>query len=213
VKLIWASPTYGPVEPEAQRSQRAAIMAAANNGVTWVGDASPDKEKFDAARNHVVHDAFKLAPEADGVFWCDSDIILPPNAVRIAAYGHDFVTGMYFQKRQPYWPLVGRYLEDKGHFQWISHWQENVLTEVDGCGFGCVYTSMAMLRKIEVPYFEYNDKISEDLYFCLKAKRAGYQLYVDTGILCGHLPPPRAIGQDEFKQWRDSLIASESRSA
>jgi len=54
VKLVWASPTYGPVEPEAQRSQRAAIMAAANNGIQWVGDASPDKEKFDVARNHAA---------------------------------------------------------------------------------------------------------------------------------------------------------------
>lgn len=212
MKLLWASPTYGPVEPEAQRSQRAAIMSAANNGVRWVGDVSPDKEKFDAARNHVVKEAFKLAPDADGIFWCDSDIVLPAEAVRIAAYGEDFVTGIYFQKKEPHWPLVGRYLEGRNNFQWMSCWEENCLTEVDGCGFGCVYTSMKMLRAMEAPHFEYNDHISEDLFFCLKAKRAGFQLLVDTGVLCGHLPAPVPVGRKEFEAWRERFEANSTES-
>src|SRR5262245_47366415 len=151
MRLAFASPTYGPVEPAARNHQLGAVMRAAANGVTWVGNYCPDKVKFDASRNIVVREAFE-AQEKDGregILWCDSDIIPPIDGVRIAAYGHDFVTGFYYQKSAPYWPLVGtRRNPEKRGFTWLQAWPEDVCMELahGGCGFGWVYTSMAMLR-------------------------------------------------------------------
>ncbi len=145
MKLIFSSITYGPVEPATIVSQRAAIMHAANHGVQWVGDASPDKQTFTAGRGMVA--AAACDSEADYVFWCDSDIVLKPDTVtRLVSYGLDFITGIYFQKTGEHWPLVANFSED--HYNWMVRWPEHVVAPVDGCGFGCVLTSVKMLRDI-----------------------------------------------------------------
>ena len=236
MKLIFASPTYGPTEPEANKSQRVAIMHAANHGHQWVGDASPDKQTFVVGRGMIAKAG--CDSEADYIFWCDSDIVLPPDAItRMVDHGLDFVTGIYFQKSGDHWPLIANFATD--HYNWMVCWPENVIAPVDGCGFGCVLTSTKMLRAMrdafrpEVlerkmicdlcesksphfdcvqrpmtdneirekanPWFEYA-KFSEDFEFCQRAKKSGFQLYVDTAVLCGHLPAPPPTTIEDFKQ-------------
>ena len=112
MKLIFASPTYGPVDPEALRYQRAAIMHAANNGCEWMGDASPDREGYAAARNNVVQSIIhnEEYPSDAKIVWLDSDIVLPVDAItRLARSEHDFITGIYYQRHEPFWPLVACY--------------------------------------------------------------------------------------------------------
>lgn len=195
MKLIFASPSYGPVDPQALKSLRVAIMHAAANGHIWLGDASPDKMKFDVARNAVAKEACES--EADAVFWCDSDIILPSYAItRLAACGKEFITGIYFQRIKPHYPLIANYTGKS--FQWFANWPEDSLVPIDGCGFGCVLTSTALLRAIDHEWFNYQ-KYSEDFDFCLKAREKGYQLWVDTGVLCGHLPDSAPVTFETYQ--------------
>jgi hypothetical protein len=206
-KLCFISPTYGPVDPLIIRHHRAVIMHAAANGHTWVGDASPDRMKFDAARNAAARGAIDSG--ADYAVWFDSDI-LPPNdcVTRMLSYGHDFVTGMYFQREgNNMWPLIANYYADKDSFSWLATWPENVLAPIDGCGFGCVITSVHMLRRIEEEglakgdssWFNYR-KFSEDFDFCMRAREAGFQLYVDTAVKCGHMGRPTVVTVDDYKK-------------
>lgn len=201
MKLIWASPTYGPVDPQALKSQRVAIMHAGANGHTWLGDASPDKMKFDVARNAVAREACES--DADAVFWCDSDIILPSYAItRLASAEKDFICGIYFQRTGAHYPLIARYTGK--NFQWFGKWEPDVLMPIDGCGFGCVITSTKLLRAIDHEWFNYQ-KYSEDFDFCLKAEKAGFQLWCDTGVLCGHLPDPKPVTFETFQQEHPEL--------
>jgi hypothetical protein len=197
MKLVWGCPTYGPLDPQAVISQRVALMHAAANGVTWIGDASPDRMPFAAARNAVVAEALKS--DADAVFWCDSDVVLPRDVVTTLIHAHqDFVTGIYFQRRAPHFPLIAHFNEERETFNWFTDWPENVVAPIDGCGFGCVVTSTTLLKALDPPWFHY-EKFSEDFDFCRKAARAGFQLYVHTGVLCGHLPDPCPVTLQEFK--------------
>ena len=213
-KLLFACPTYGPIDPEAAASQRAAIMhAAACADVQWVGDLAPDRMKFDAARNVIVKAA--LETDADGVFWCDSDVILHPVDARGQATGaadvvtrlvrqqKDFVTGVLCQRQAPYYPLIARFNRERATFDWIVGMPKDVLAPVDGCGFGCVITSTRLLRALSDPWFAF-EKFSEDFDFCLKAAAAGFQLYADTGVLCTHLGDRRLIRLEDFETFRDA---------
>lgn len=201
MKLLFACPSYGPIDSQALRTQRAAIMHAANHGVTWVGDVSPERMGFADARNRVVADA--LTTEADAVFWCDSDVTLPADAIsKLVVEQKDFITGVYTQRYAPYWPLVARFNGDK--FNWLSVLPANVVAPIDGCGFGCVLTSTNLLRAIRAPHFAFQ-QYSEDFDFCLKAKAAGFQLYVQTGVQCGHLPEPKPVGYADHEAHRPSL--------
>jgi hypothetical protein len=209
MKVVLAVPTYGPTEPEANRTLRAAIMFAARHGVEWVGDASTNRVTFEAARNGSVRLVLDAAAEcdaaqADAVLWVDSDVILPIDGIaRLCAHGKDFVTGIYTQREPPHFPLIAMFDSLRESFSWLTEWPTNVIMPIDGCGFGCVLTSTAMLRAIGAPWFKFQ-KYSEDLDFCVRARTAGYQLFVDTGILCGHLREPKPATVDDFVAVRDS---------
>jgi hypothetical protein len=200
MNLIMVSPTYGPVDPSAARALRIAVMNAAGNGHRWVSDVSTNRQSWTVARNTAVKETLKEHgddPEAYMV-WMDSDVIPPPYAItNLLAYGKDFVTGIYFQRTGKHWPVLANYKKDTDSFQWMAKWPKNIIAPIDGCGFGCCVTSIKMLKDIEPLWFEYK-RFSEDFDFCLKAKKAGYQLYVDTGILCGHLKEPEPATIDDF---------------
>jgi hypothetical protein len=198
MKLIFGCPSYGPMEPEAVISQRTAIMHAAGHGHTWIGDCSPNRVAWTAARNEVVKNA--LETEADYICWADSDVILPPFAfTALLKSGLDFVTGIYFQRHSPHWPLIAHYQPERESFAWFTDWPENVIAPIDGCGFGCVITSTKMLRALPLPWFHY-EKFSEDFDFCRKAAKSGFKLFVHTGVICGHLADPVPVGVDDFKK-------------
>lgn len=205
MKLVFASPTYGPVDPQAVRSQRSAIMHAAQNGVEWLGDASPDRVGWEGARTAVVDSVLRDAESAEAIFWCDSDVILPPHAITsLVQAGTAFITGLYFQRKPPYTPQI--YLFDerggadgRGSFRGLIQWPEHVVAPVDGCGFGCVLTTTAMLQAIPAPRFAWG-RFGEDFDFCLKARQAGFQLFVHTGVVCGHLADPVPVTVDDFRR-------------
>ncbi len=159
--------------------------------------------KWDDARNLVIQEALYNpdCKDADAIFWKDSDIILPPFAIaRMAHYEKDFVTGIYFQKEKPHFPLIAHLNKEKNGFQWYMTWPKETLAPIDGCGFGCVLTSMKMIREMgEPPWFHFK-QFSEDFTFCIKARDAGYNLMVDTGVICEHQGAPKKAGFEDFKK-------------
>lgn len=202
-RIVLASPTYGPVYPRAVTSLRVAVMHAANNGITWVGDVSPDRMAWEAARNTAVKAA--LSNDAEGIMWVDSDMILPNYAItRLVNLGVDFASGMYFQRLTPFYPLVGK-LSATDNFSWIVEWPENVVFQADGVGFGCAFTSTALLRRMleleecKPENWFRKTRYSEDLSFCLSAAKVGTKPHVDTGILCGHLGENIEVTVEHFK--------------
>ena len=66
--------------------------------------------------------------------------------------------------------------------------QRSDLIEVDGIGAGCILVHRRVLDMIEPPWFEYNKGsfVGEDFYFCRKVQAAGFKIFVDPGVICGH---------------------------
>ncbi len=62
------------------------------------------------------------------------------------------------------------------------------LIECDGVGGGCLLIHRRVFEAIEKPYFKCNPGtfIGDDFYFCRKVQEAGFKIYLDPGILCGH---------------------------
>lgn len=214
LKVVFAQPTYQPIAPRVHIAQLNAVMYAANKGTEWV--AIPDIPEvklatIDNVRNLIVRNSIKLAEElhVDGLVWLDSDIKTKPDGLyRLldnAAQGHDFVTGMYRHKTANGEPIVGiidpKQRNGIGSVMWLQEWDANTVYPVDACGFGCVYTSLRMLRLMGDPWFSFGDW-SEDFTFCIKAKQAGFQLYCDTAITCIHVGEPQEWTIEEFQERR-----------
>lgn len=198
-----ASPSVGAVAPKAVAALRVAMMNMSNHGAKWAGDASSGRGSVLAARNMVLDAAFEAAEEGplEGVLWVDDDILMPPEALTmLACTGYDFTCGVYCQRAGDNFPLVGQYLERDGvkGFRWAVNLPENAVMKADGCGFGMVYTSWRMLKVLGKGAFDHLE-LSEDLSFCLRAKRAGFQLYCLTAVKCGHIGEPEVVTYDMFR--------------
>jgi len=219
------SPTYGPVDPICAKSLRASIMFAANRGVIWAGDSSADKMGYGASRNTGVQHTFKTIPQADGILWVDSDIKPEINSIArlLDCANHnelDFVSGIYHQRTGYHNPVFHAWNPDLHCYQPCADYPANFIGDADGCGFGFVYTSMKMLRDISLSE-EFDPKtgwfpdkrdvggFGEDLTFCWMAKKAGYQLKVDSGIQVGHLGDQCFVGEEDFrrkqKEWYETI--------
>lgn len=73
------------------------------------------------------------------------------------------------------------------------------LVECDAVATGCILIHRSVLEQMPAPWFEYRaGGNSEDLMFCKEAKAAGFPIYCDLSLICGHysLVP---MGQAQFR--------------
>ena len=150
----------------------------------------PNNYSIDVSRNLIA----KYAEQNgyDYIFWVDSDIIVPKDAlIKLLSHNKDVVSGVYAYK------ILGgknsvakRFSPDKEDFyediQIKEIKEHDGLMKVDGFGFGCVLTKTEVFKNIGYPWFIYTQDMGEDIFFCRKAQNAGYELYLDTSVLCGH---------------------------
>jgi FkbM family methyltransferase len=131
----------------------------------------------------------------DYLFSLDSDIVLPRDAlVKMLAADKDIISGLYIQ-RVPNTHTVEIFMDTPGGgcANIPYHLLKNTgVVEVAACGMGCALIKGDVFRKLDYPHFVYNsaldhkDTVSEDVYFCLKARSNGFKVWADTSILCDH---------------------------
>jgi len=132
----------------------------------------------------------------DYLFSVDSDIVVPKDALKkMIVADKDVVTGMYIQRIPDTHTLELYMVNQNGGISNIPYElisEHNGLVEVAGCGFGCVLIKGEVFRTMEYPHFYYKsaldhkDTISEDIYFCKKARDLNFKIWVDTTIVCDH---------------------------
>lgn len=155
---------------------------------------SPDSMEVGEARNECVEKAREAG--AAHILFIDYDVMPPPNAlVRLLSHKLPIVGGVYHSKSVPSYPLL-----------WVKGWpgafedyEMGDLVSVSGMGMGCTLIRMDVFDKLEKPYFKtipgyVNENpnvvlphMTEDTYFCDKARKAGFDVVADTGIQAYHV--------------------------
>jgi hypothetical protein len=135
------------------------------------------------------------AKSYDYMLSVDSDIILPKDTLtKMLAADKDIITGLYIQ-RIPNTHTVEVYMvTPNGGMTNIPYelLKDKGVVEVAGCGFGACLVKGEVFRKMEYPYFYYQsalnhrETVSEDVYFCKKARDIGFKVWADTTIICDH---------------------------
>ncbi len=159
------------------------------------------------ARNEAVK--WALANNMDYIFWFDDDMVVDKAGKQLFTtlmeHDKDFVAPLFFQRRPPYLPLLfkrNQYLDDVyTTYDNILDYEKGLL-EVDGVGFGCCLTKVDMFRKIKPTWFDMGASFGEDLFFCERAKAAGYKVYVDTELQVGHIGDVPIAWEGTFNQNR-----------
>ena len=125
----------------------------------------------------------------DYLFSVDHDVTFPSDTLEVMlSHDKDMIAGVYRQRI----PEQKIEIYDLNH-QRMRIEDLNSLTQIGACGFGCVLTKKEVFAKVGYPQFEYhhaldhNFTVSEDTDFCRKATNAGFTIWCDPSILCGHI--------------------------
>lgn len=154
------------------------------------------------ARNSITAHAAEVG--AEYVFWLDSDIVFPRNALQIlledARKGHlDYVSGLYFKRALPTAPVIAKELvwekTEKGSYNAgavpYTDYPQGKLFEIAGSGFGCCLTSvealLAVTEQFKMSPFEPLPNLGEDYSFCKRFAQIGGKMWCDSRVKCGHV--------------------------
>ena len=154
------------------------------------------KTLIDAARNQIAITA--IDSRFTHVLFLDSDQTFMPDALnKLLSRDKDVISGIYPQRTFFLHPVIyakGVDKEsDRAGYKHIISWDiKGGPFEIDMCGAGCLLIKTSVLQKIGEPFFSSGVNSEgqykgEDVYFCEKVKNAGYKLYADPTVTCGHL--------------------------
>jgi len=126
----------------------------------------------------------------DYLFSVDHDIAFAPDTlVKLLAHDKPIVTGVYRQRKEEQILEVYDHLHHNIPWAALKQWS---FVEICGCGLGCVLIKSEVFKAVGYPQFVYHsaldhtNTVSEDLDFCMKARKLGYGIWCDVTIVCDH---------------------------
>jgi FkbM family methyltransferase len=135
------------------------------------------------------------AKDYDYLLSVDSDIVMPKDAlIKMIAADKDIISGLYIQ-RIPNTHTLEVYMDTpNGGCTNIPYdlIRDRGVVEIAACGMGCALIKSEVFRKLPYPHFFYKealtirDTVSEDVYFCMKARQHGFVVWADSTIICDH---------------------------
>ena len=149
-------------------------------------------------RNSLVKTALEV--KADYLLFVDADMRFPKDTLKILmAHDKDIIGVNATTRSEPVKPTAKNFIvnEDQS-VDWLPIYSNarSGIEKADGIGCGVMLVKTKVFKEMEEPYFYFeqlgNNKIlGEDIYFCIKAKDAGFDTWVDHDLSKGI----RHIGQ------------------
>ncbi len=152
----------------------------------------------DAARNGIVEDF--LTTDADILWFLDSDVVPPTHILDLITEhgdkwdvaGAPYPIFMEANKGDGRTVVFTAYKKINGGLRPSDIPLEGT-DYLDGLATGCLFIKRDIFSKLTKPYFafEYDEetrapKVGEDLGFCLKLGKMGYQFFTDYSMVCKH---------------------------
>lgn len=136
------------------------------------------------------------------IFFLDDDVIIPPNILTwLKVFDKDAISGVYYSKTNPSFPLVFKNLTEP-YMKYLDEKEEVI--EVEGFSFGCSLIKIDVFKLLkekgeDLFFKEEKDisalhKLTEDIYFFKLCKKHDIKLHQSINLQCMHIDK-----SDEFK--------------
>ena len=143
------------------------------------------------ARNNLIWQALK--DECTHVIMMDTDQVHPPDTItRLYNLDKDIAAGVVHRRYPPFDPIF--YMGTPSTYTHVNDDEvySGDVIKVDATGCGCVMFKAEVLKKMPAPWFkldtnEKGELVGEDIYFFSKAREAGIEIHVDTGLWIDHI--------------------------
>lgn len=142
-------------------------------------------------RNAITKHA--LESGADWVLYLDDDHILSRDVlIRLLDSGKDVISAHYVQRQPPFGPVaMSHELPDGKFIRKALDPTENGIVSVAAAGAGCLLVRRRALEALEPPYWTLGQisasSWGDDLHFCSRLRKAGFEIFVDLSNPIGHL--------------------------
>ena len=139
-------------------------------------------------RNSIVETAIK--DRCDYVLFIDGDMRFPKDTIiRLLKHNKDIVEVLGCRS-EPVKPTAKNFqIGEDGKVSWFPIYSKGRkgIEKADGIGCGVILIKIDVFKNMEMPYyfFETLQKkavLGEDIYFCIKAKDAGFDTWVDHDL-------------------------------
>lgn len=174
-------------------------------------------------QNSLVYDSRNLISlhaienDFDRVLWLDSDMAFQRDTLMrlhkdMDTYGCEMVSGLYVKRSFPTMPVIYRTI-DKPTRKADGRLTKNIVSyndypwesvfKIGGCGFGCVLTSVKLLKEVWDEYgpaFAPYPWCGEDLSFCYRVNQLGHTIMCDSNVKCGHIGKYVYQEQDLYRE-------------
>ena len=132
-----------------------------------------------------------LATDCDYLMMIDDDIVPPANILNLADFNVDIITPLMFVKQKGM--LIPLFLtrNKDGIYDAADYLNKVGLQEVDATGTGCIIIKREVLENIKHPFENVYDEdgiktLGNDFYFCQRAKKLGYKIWVHLDYVASH---------------------------
>jgi len=135
-----------------------------------------------------------LKSDYEWLLFVDADTVPPPNILDMTENKVNICSGVYYVwLKNNLVPLIMKRVSS-GDYNILANFvsAEHYLIEVDGIGGGALLINRKVFERLKPPYFLViygNDGIrvkGNDFYFCEKAKKKGFKVYVDLRFVSKH---------------------------
>lgn len=223
--VAMAIPCASGVEPRVLQSLLAVAAQTVKDGYDLRLFGVTDRSLIHSARNWLSKEF--LATDCEWIFWADSDMLLPAQALsilmrRAEEVGGKFLTGVYYQRLGEHRPVLflrefktdGSVAEQYNHIPVLPKAGSVTPFRVDACGFGCVLMHRSVFDGAEYPYFKFlfpesgpkgDSYVAEDIYFCVQARLRGIDIWAVPELKLGHLGNAPAITRENCKAKTEDL--------
>ncbi len=215
-----AIPIAQLVEPVTLQSMLGVVNYAALNGIKIMDVGVTKGQLIDDARNALA-ETF-LGTPTEWIFWMDSDMTFPKETLvelfKVAEEKNTkMVTGVYYQRKNANFPVLwsrgeetetgtmsglgdkrSEYNKYVGAFL-FPHPDKQEPSTCHAAGFGCVLIHRSVFETLDRPWFKFiQGTCSEDFYFFVNAKEAGFQLWYTPKLDLGHIGDAPIITKKDF---------------
>ena len=173
------------------RDPKPAFTQALSRMFAWCARELPEGSKvdigflgyYDTAQARRKLTARAIAHQDTHILFIDDDMDFPYRAAhRLLEHDKDIIGANYTSRFYPPQPLAVK------DMKFISSRGRSGIEKVDHVPTGLMLIKTAVFAKLEKPYFESpaledgDDGMSDDVYFCRKARKAGFDVWVDHDL-------------------------------
>jgi hypothetical protein len=161
--------------------------------------ANPRRMSIDRMRNMCGRIVCEN-PDITHLFFLDDDVLIPFDVIdRLISCDADIAAGWTLIRGYPFDNMFFNFDESDGN---LKPWRNPVkgddgLFHVDAVGFSCALIKADLIREMQSPWFITGGYNTEDIYFCMKARKMrDVKIVVDPTVITHHILGPETISPD-----------------